>query len=117
VKRTGRSITVASKTSQERRVIHLTLDGQPGIATRSVGSGEKRRLIVYPTGQRPNKPKNGNAENSVTEGAAHSEGHSAGVDAENRRGGRRRGRRGRGKGHNQQHHAQTQGQEPTSSNS
>ncbi len=89
VKRTGRSITVASKTSQERRVIHLTLDGQPGIATRSVGSGEQRRLIVYPVGERP---KRNDADNAETK-----QGPGEGTPRRGRN--NRRGRRGRGNQH------------------
>lgn len=93
VKKTGRSITVASKTSQERRVIHLTLDGQPGIATRSVGSGDKRRLIVYPTGARPRTNGEAGAEN--VESGAHAEPNQ---ERNGQRRSRRRGGRGRGRG-------------------
>jgi spoIIIJ-associated protein len=49
VKQSGRSITVASKSSQERRVIHMALDGFPGIATKSVGAGEHRKLVIFST--------------------------------------------------------------------
>ena len=47
VKKTGRSVVLSSKSSQERRVIHLALDGYEGIGTRSVGVGDKRRLVIY----------------------------------------------------------------------
>ena len=47
VRKTGRSVILASKSSQERRIIHLALDGFEGIGTRSVGMGEKRRLVIY----------------------------------------------------------------------
>lgn len=49
VKKTGKSVILSSKSSQERRVIHLALDGVVGIATRSVGTGDKRRLVIYST--------------------------------------------------------------------
>ena len=47
VKKTGRSVVLASKSSQERRIIHLALDGFEGIGTRSVGMGDKRRLVIF----------------------------------------------------------------------
>lgn len=48
VKSSGKSVSIPSKTPQERRLIHMALDRYPGIATRSSGTGEKRRLIIYP---------------------------------------------------------------------
>ena len=47
VQKTGRSMVISSKSSQERKTIHLALDGFPGIGTRSVGMGDKRRLVIY----------------------------------------------------------------------
>lgn len=91
VMQTGRAITVSSKTSQERRVIHLTLDGTKGISTRSVGSGDRRRLIVYPTGsnqQRDNVKTGENGQPTRHGQMAQSQGDGQ------RRGGKRRGRRG-----------------------
>ncbi|MES2616145.1 MAG: R3H domain-containing nucleic acid-binding protein [Bdellovibrionota bacterium] len=49
VRKTGRSVVLSSKSSQERRIIHLALDGCEGIATRSVGMGDKRRLVIFST--------------------------------------------------------------------
>ena len=49
VRKTGKSVILSSKSSQERRVIHLALDGFVGVATRSVGTGDKRRLVIYST--------------------------------------------------------------------
>jgi spoIIIJ-associated protein len=49
VKATGRSITVNSKSGQERRIIHLTIDEIPGVATRSIGTGDNRKLVIYST--------------------------------------------------------------------
>jgi spoIIIJ-associated protein len=46
VRKTGKSAVLSSKSSQERRVIHLALDGFAGVVTRSVGTGEKRRLVI-----------------------------------------------------------------------
>ena len=49
VKNTGRTVGISSKTSQERRIIHLALDGTPGIGTRSIGTGDNRKLIIFNT--------------------------------------------------------------------
>jgi hypothetical protein len=54
VKSNGKSITLASKSSQERRVIHLALENMEGIATKSIGVGENRKLIIYST-QKPHR--------------------------------------------------------------
>lgn len=59
VKKTGKSVILSSKSSQERRVIHLALDGFVGVATRSVGTGDKRRLVIYSTEKKLNS-KNSN---------------------------------------------------------
>ncbi len=76
-------------------MIHLTLDGQPGISTRSVGSGERRKLIVYPTGPRQNRRPEGDGANSA-------QASQKGEDSQTGRN-RRRGRRGRGRGKGQAH--------------
>jgi predicted RNA-binding protein Jag len=52
VKETGRSITVNSKSGQERRIIHVTIDEIDGVATRSMGSGDNRKLVIYSTDSR-----------------------------------------------------------------
>ncbi len=62
VKKTGKSVILSSKSSQERRVIHLALDGVVGIATRSVGTGDKRRLVIYSTEKKGrNNPTGGHS--------------------------------------------------------
>lgn len=63
VKQTGRSITIGSKSSQERRVIHMALDGFVGIATKSVGAGEHRKLIIFST----DRSRRGSAEGGEVE--------------------------------------------------
>ncbi|BBH53383.1 protein jag [Fluviispira sanaruensis] len=73
VRKTGKSVILSSKSSQERRVIHLALDGVPGVATRSVGTGDKRRLVIYSTEKRVHKNNNPNTfKNSSTEKSAKS---------------------------------------------
>jgi spoIIIJ-associated protein len=49
VKETGKSITLNSRSGQERRVIHLTIDEIEGVATRSMGTGDGRKLVIYST--------------------------------------------------------------------
>ncbi|MEY3900868.1 MAG: hypothetical protein RL189_174, partial [Pseudomonadota bacterium] len=56
VRDTGKTITLSSKSSQERRVIHLALENTQGIATKSIGIGENRKLIVYST-DRPQRDR------------------------------------------------------------
>jgi spoIIIJ-associated protein len=53
VKENGKTITLSSKSSQERRVIHLALENMEGIATKSVGVGDNRKLIIYSTNRPP----------------------------------------------------------------
>jgi predicted RNA-binding protein Jag len=56
VKKTGKNIILSSKSGQERRIIHLAIEGVEGVATKSSGTGEKRRLIIYSTATNA-KPK------------------------------------------------------------
>lgn len=49
VLKTGKSVVLSSKSGQERRVIHMALDGIEGISTKSIGMGDKRRLVIYST--------------------------------------------------------------------
>lgn len=34
--------------SRERRIVHLTLKEMPGVHTESVGTGEKRQVVIHP---------------------------------------------------------------------
>jgi spoIIIJ-associated protein len=49
VKGNGKTVTLGAKSPQERRVIHLTLDGMEGVGTRSVGTGDSRKLVIFST--------------------------------------------------------------------
>ncbi len=69
VRKTGKNVILSSKSSQERRVIHLALDGFIGVATRSVGTGDKRRLVIYSTEKRA-ASKNNHYVNSQHGGGA-----------------------------------------------
>jgi predicted RNA-binding protein Jag len=48
VKKTGRSYSIPSKTSHERKIIHNALENYEGVLTRSVGKGTHRKLIIFP---------------------------------------------------------------------
>jgi predicted RNA-binding protein Jag len=58
VKENGKTITLSSKSSQERRVIHLALEHMDGIATKSIGVGENRKLVIYSTTRPPREKGN-----------------------------------------------------------
>ncbi len=45
---TGRSITLEPMPPNERRVIHLTLAGFPGVSTKSIGVDEGRQVVIEP---------------------------------------------------------------------
>jgi spoIIIJ-associated protein len=65
VKKTGKSVVLASKSSQERRVIHLALDGLEGIGTRSVGLGDKRRLVIFASNNNADEKQHQNKKNNA----------------------------------------------------
>lgn len=46
--KTGKSVLVSHKSAQERKIIHMFLDGHKEVATRSVGVGDNRKLMIYP---------------------------------------------------------------------
>ena len=45
---TGRPVTAEALSPYERRLVHLALQDEEGVSTRSVGEGRDRRLRVYP---------------------------------------------------------------------
>ncbi len=50
VKRTGEAYTLDPMHAYERRVIHMTLAGDPGVTTESSGQEPARRVVINPTG-------------------------------------------------------------------
>ena len=48
VRETGDVITLEPMPAAERRIIHLTLESEPGVHTESVGSGADRQVEVLP---------------------------------------------------------------------
>jgi len=58
-KRTGRSVTLNPMSAQERRVVHLALQNDAAISTRSQGEGHYRKVVILPAerSRRPARPK------------------------------------------------------------
>jgi spoIIIJ-associated protein len=52
VRETGQPHRFNPMSSRERRIIHLELNGAQGVRTVSEGLGDRRQLIIYPTGGR-----------------------------------------------------------------
>lgn len=48
----GRPVALDPLSPRERRVVHLALQGDPTLTTRSAGSGFYRRLVIVPTARR-----------------------------------------------------------------
>jgi spoIIIJ-associated protein len=49
VRGTGRSVTLEPMPANERRIVHLTLAGDPAVMTVSIGEGEARKVAITPT--------------------------------------------------------------------
>jgi predicted RNA-binding protein Jag len=81
VKENGKTITLSSKSSQERRVIHLALEHMEGIATKSIGVGENRKLVIYST-TRPPRDNNTNNGRRHSAGGQRSQGRHRHQDSE-----------------------------------
>jgi spoIIIJ-associated protein len=50
VKRTGQRYTLDPMQAYERRVIHISLEGDEGVRTESAGQEPQRRVTIHPTG-------------------------------------------------------------------
>lgn len=46
---TGRSVTLNPMSPRDRRIVHLTLQNEAGVTTRSEGEGHNRKLMILPT--------------------------------------------------------------------
>jgi spoIIIJ-associated protein len=49
VRETGQAFRFNPRSSRDRRIIHLELNGAPGVRTISEGSGDRRHLVIYPS--------------------------------------------------------------------
>jgi spoIIIJ-associated protein len=52
VRETGQPHRFNPMSSRERRIVHLELNGAPGVRTMSEGSGDHRQLVIYPVSVR-----------------------------------------------------------------
>ena len=48
VRETGQEFRFNPMSSRERRIVHLELNGAPGVRTMSEGLGDRRQLVIYP---------------------------------------------------------------------
>ena len=48
VKKTRKTVTVSNMNAHDRRIIHMTLQGDAALLTRSRGEGEYRKIIIMP---------------------------------------------------------------------
>lgn len=53
VRETGQPFEFNPMSPRERRIIHLELNGAPGVRTSSEGTGDRRHLVVYPANKKP----------------------------------------------------------------
>lgn len=51
VKKRGRSVMLSPMSPRDRRILHLALQGDPDLTTRSSGEGSYRRLEILPQGE------------------------------------------------------------------
>ena len=49
---TGRFVTLNPMSPRDRRIVHLTLQSDPSVTTRSEGEGHYRKLVIVPTSGR-----------------------------------------------------------------
>jgi len=49
---TGRLVTLNPMSARDRRIVHLTLQSDPSVNTRSEGEGHYRKLVIVPTAGR-----------------------------------------------------------------
>jgi spoIIIJ-associated protein len=48
VRETGQPFQFNPMSPRERRIVHLELNGAPGVRTASEGTGDRRQLVIYP---------------------------------------------------------------------
>jgi spoIIIJ-associated protein len=51
-RRSGKPITLSPMSPRDRRIVHLALQGDTGMTTRSAGSGFYRKIVIAPAGAR-----------------------------------------------------------------
>ena len=53
-RRRGKPVTLNPMSPRDRRIVHLALQGDPTLSTRSAGSGFYRKIVIFPA-RRPEK--------------------------------------------------------------
>jgi spoIIIJ-associated protein len=48
VERSGSPFELSPMNSRDRRIVHLALQGRPGVRTESDGTGSHRRIVIHP---------------------------------------------------------------------
>lgn len=67
-KRNGRPVTITALSAHDRRVVHLALQNDPGLKTRSRGEGAFKNVILIPTSKRGEyRPEGGRADEPAGE--------------------------------------------------
>lgn len=54
-KRRGKPVTIIPMSPRDRRIVHLALQGDPSLVTRSLGEGYFRKLVIIPGNSRRGK--------------------------------------------------------------
>ena len=62
-KKRGRPETLVPMSARDRRIVHLTLQADSAVTTKSLGEGHLRRVVISPAGGRP-RDRNGGASSS-----------------------------------------------------
>lgn len=55
-RRSGERVQMDPMPAYERRIVHVTLDGEPGIRTESMGEEPNRRVVIWPEGASSRRP-------------------------------------------------------------
>jgi spoIIIJ-associated protein len=63
-KRQRKTISLDNLSARERRIVHLALEDDPWLSTKSLGQGPFRRLLIIPQGDRKKKEQETDASNA-----------------------------------------------------
>ena len=58
VKKTKKPVTVGHMNAHDRRIIHLAVQNDENLATRSRGEGEYRKILILPARRAPDQSGN-----------------------------------------------------------
>jgi spoIIIJ-associated protein len=61
---TGQKVVLDYKSAADRKIVHMTLEGDERVYTKSIGSGSGRKLLILPSrGKRPSQATNEESDN------------------------------------------------------